>query len=867
MNSTANDLFNLLVGRDYTVKTLSNQGKPVVNPSEAEMFSFDFETSNSNYGTVVILLDDESNFEVYYGDNIGKNMEGNDKDVWYDFLNQLKRFATRNLLNFNLKNLNKLKYSMQGMAAINEGLFEGWNGTKHTSYNNKPGTTRLKIVHSKAIEEGEQRWRAIDKLYVENADGERFKLPFTSLVAGRAMARHVAEGGTPYDVFGQHIIDIVREANVLAKFTQATRTITEEDGEQFDVVEAGRERYKTLRHRLKSLAGKRGYHAYKESWNPATIEEGIADTNDLHRIFTRETIDPRIEEALPYLTHTTKETESKESTMKEFDKFANWADSITEGTWAIPDDETKIKQLKNILAEPLPVGVDAMNATNVLYDIIGDDGLFDSLAELADEDPEADARPIIEHWIEMYTNSYPGLEDLADRILSGNDELEFEEAQDFDARGMNKYGLSAVKGPDGFYALVDGKVVAGPFASLEELKAYQEEELNKDVNEQLDIDTGKEQRKQERDSMLEMNAYRRLAGLQEKVYENFDAFTKSESQQVEEGFHDTPLLDKEDFLEKSKALYDMMMNPEFQDEETLQLIQDRINRLNDEARKMGIIETTEQERANSLKQDILGELDASDLGKEGVDWFAPADTEPYDPERDDPRDDPNYGFDRKPTKPQAPVAPGMKKTQEANAGKFGQQDDEIADPKQIIPGGAQDDGKIADEKDIEEPKLDERSLTKGEEKKREKYVKGMKKSKADFKKRYGDRGEEVMYATATKMAKEGEGETTGGSNMFGKGIYESLTELENDLDVALGNGITATSQLDNPENPVDMIEPDEIDTTDVPVGIPTDMDIEIVEPASEERNIGDQIADKGAELSAQINSAIADIKRLAGMGN
>jgi hypothetical protein len=345
------------------------------------------------------------------------------------------------------------------MAAINEGLFEGWNGTKHTSYNNKPGTTRLKIVHSKAIEEGEQRFRNIEKLYVENAEGERFKLPFTSLVAGRAMARHVAEGGTPYDVFGLHIVETVREANVLAKFTQATRTITEEDGEQFDVVEAGRERYKTLRHRLKSLAGKRGYHAYKENWNPATIEEGTADMDKLHNIFTRETIDPRIEEALPYLAtegfanklqggkvpignytflykmddprdldflirsaeergmavlakgkskaridgtagqhtslvrslqtlsaggrgydgeviephHDKIKEETKESTMKEFDKFANWADSITEGTWAIPDDETKIKQLKNILAEPLPVGTDAMNATGVLYDIIGDD--------------------------------------------------------------------------------------------------------------------------------------------------------------------------------------------------------------------------------------------------------------------------------------------------------------------------------------------------------------------------------------------------------------------------------------------------------------------------------------------------------------
>ena len=50
--------------------------------------------------------------------------------------------------------------------------------------------------------------------------------------------------------------------------------------------------------------------------------------------------------------------------------------------------------------------------------------------------------------------------------------------------------------------------------------------------------------------------------------------------------------------------------------------------------------------------------------------------------------------------------------------------------------------------------LDERSLTKGEDKKKEKYVKGMKKSFGDFKARYGDDAKSVMYATATKMAKE-----------------------------------------------------------------------------------------------------------------
>ena len=52
--------------------------------------------------------------------------------------------------------------------------------------------------------------------------------------------------------------------------------------------------------------------------------------------------------------------------------------------------------------------------------------------------------------------------------------------------------------------------------------------------------------------------------------------------------------------------------------------------------------------------------------------------------------------------------------------------------------------------------VEERSLSKGEEKKKEKYVKGMKKSKGDFKDRYGKDAEAVMYATATKMAKEGQ---------------------------------------------------------------------------------------------------------------
>lgn len=47
---------------------------------------------------------------------------------------------------------------------------------------------------------------------------------------------------------------------------------------------------------------------------------------------------------------------------------------------------------------------------------------------------------------------------------------------------------------------------------------------------------------------------------------------------------------------------------------------------------------------------------------------------------------------------------------------------------------------------------DEAKMTKPQMKKREKIVKGMKSSAMDFEKRYPGRGEEVMYATATKQA-------------------------------------------------------------------------------------------------------------------
>ena len=78
--------------------------------------------------------------------------------------------------------------------------------------------------------------------------------------------------------------------------------------------------------------------------------------------------------------------------------------------------------------------------------------------------------------------------------------------------------------------------------------------------------------------------------------------------------------------------------------------------------------------------------------------------------------------------------------------------------KDKLVGEAEEDRITALERRIEalEAMLQERPLSKGEEKEKERVVKGMKKVKSDFKDRYGDDAEAVMYATATKLAKKKE---------------------------------------------------------------------------------------------------------------
>jgi len=87
--------------------------------------------------------------------------------------------------------------------------------------------------------------------------------------------------------------------------------------------------------------------------------------------------------------------------------FDDGSEIIEEGTWSLPKTAQQMQDLQTLLANPLPVGVDAENATGALYDLLGDDDLFNSLSDLAEiSGPKADARDAIKQYIK---NDLPGL--------------------------------------------------------------------------------------------------------------------------------------------------------------------------------------------------------------------------------------------------------------------------------------------------------------------------------------------------------------------------------------------------------------------------------------------------------------------------
>ena len=88
-------LADLLDTRDFYPETLGKDGRPA-DAAEAKTFTFDYVSgSGKNYGTMVIVLANDNEMMIMYGDNLGKTMEDpDDRDEFFELNSSYGYFKT-----------------------------------------------------------------------------------------------------------------------------------------------------------------------------------------------------------------------------------------------------------------------------------------------------------------------------------------------------------------------------------------------------------------------------------------------------------------------------------------------------------------------------------------------------------------------------------------------------------------------------------------------------------------------------------------------------------------------------------------------------------------------------------------------------
>lgn len=323
------DLYDLLKVRGYKPVPLNSQNQRVRASQEADVIEFTFTKDGQDYGKVWISIDDASNIKVYFDEEQQESPNtitpGVDyDDTWTGLLKHLKKWAQRRQLSFELSNKDRLGDDMRqrDYYKMKEKLGESYHPMgKKASYNDAIPNVKIILQHNRALEEGEQRYRNVARIFLENQDGERFLAPTTRPGIARVYARHIAEGGLPNDDRWNHIKSVCEEYNKMAGFVRATRNKEFNESAQL-LINEGTNHYNNLRETLHKLTGHRGYHAYFESWTPNLMEDEFSE--DISEMFMSSSLDPRIESVMPILSRLKKTV----TEMDELDTLAEWADDI-----------------------------------------------------------------------------------------------------------------------------------------------------------------------------------------------------------------------------------------------------------------------------------------------------------------------------------------------------------------------------------------------------------------------------------------------------------------------------------------------------------------------------------------------------------
>ncbi len=490
-NNIATDLFYKIRSRFKGLKLGDSSGAITINPEDARFFDFDYMEGETAIGHVSISLAEQSSLKVYFSTGITESMDGNQKTNWYGFLKELRQFAKRRLMAFDTRdiakdNLDQRDYEFLSqnnqpkeqpntvVKPVGESIMSesALYGSKTVSYQ-KLMDTRLIIKHSQAVMDDAApgaRSRNISGLFVENQDGERFKYPFIHLAGARAMQRHVANGGVPYDDLGKSIINMSEEIAQLKSFGNYVVRNDLMNSDTNNVVERSAEQLNRLREQIKAMSKQGYYEQYRESFQAQTQEEVPQEfVEEFTEKFTVRNFKEDIKNVFPVLYRLMKEsdigyddivamTTTEQDTVEdveleehnEFDRFESWVMGLGEDSAIASQDpeeqQTAKQELQELVGQAFSVGVDGSNAIESLKGIIEDPQLFKQIKETAKSDPDADVRGLVKDWLESNApEALEGLDfgDFQEEEPAGEQQPEGEEIPQEAADGPNKSDVPA----------------------------------------------------------------------------------------------------------------------------------------------------------------------------------------------------------------------------------------------------------------------------------------------------------------------------------------------------------------------------------------------------------------------------------------
>ena len=451
-NNIATDLFYKIRSRFKGLKLGNETGQITINPEEARFFDFDYMEGEKAIGHVSISLAESNSLKVYFSTGISESMDVGQKKNWYGFLKELRVFAKRRLMSFDTRdiakdNLDRRDYEFltqqkqptpqpntviqpvgESKMNVNESTMYG---SKNVSYQ-KLMDTRLIIKHSQAVMDDTQpgaRTRNISALFVENQDGERFKYPFIHLSGARAMQRHVANAGVPYDDIGKSIINMSEQIAQLKSFNNYVVRNDLMNFETNNIVERSQQQLNDLRDNLSRLGKQAHYEAYRENFAPQQQYEIPQEVvEDYTEKFTVRNFKEDIKSVFPVLYRLMKESElgyddivamTQESTQisnedleveledhpDAFSKFENWVMELGEESAVISEDPEEqaqaVQALQELVGQHFPAGVDGSNAIESLKGLIEDSQLYREIKEASRTDPDTCVRGIVKDWLEQ----------------------------------------------------------------------------------------------------------------------------------------------------------------------------------------------------------------------------------------------------------------------------------------------------------------------------------------------------------------------------------------------------------------------------------------------------------------------------------